>query len=336
VPGHPADVGGAPVHVGVRFEVEDRVVGVGDLGEVAAGGVQDALRLTGRARGVEDVQRVLGFVRGRLVLGWLTVDHVVPPQVMVVPRDVLFGAPDHQDVLNGRGLGDGLVHDFLEAGRLAAPVAAVGGDHQLGRGVLDAGGERVGAEPAEDHRVRRADPGTGEHGDRQLGDHRQVDRHPVALAHPELEQGIGRLAHLTLQVGIGDRPGVAGLALPVVGDLGAVPGLDVPVHAVVRDVQLAAHEPLGERRVAPVEHGVPALGPGEPVGLPFPERQAVGGSLVIGLLCHVGGRGQFRRRREPTVFLEQVRECLWCLLRHAYSFVRKLVRKLVSYGGFVS
>ena len=31
--------------------------------QVAAGGVQDALRLGGRARGVEDVQRVLGIHR---------------------------------------------------------------------------------------------------------------------------------------------------------------------------------------------------------------------------------------------------------------------------------
>src|SRR5690606_11614651 len=61
VAGDPADVGGAPVDVGLGLEVEDVPVGVGALDEVAAGGVVDPLRLPGGARGVEDEQRVLGL-----------------------------------------------------------------------------------------------------------------------------------------------------------------------------------------------------------------------------------------------------------------------------------
>ncbi len=63
VAGDPADVGGAPVDVPLGLEVEDVAVGPGDAGQVAAGGVQDPLRLRGRARGVEDVERVLGAHR---------------------------------------------------------------------------------------------------------------------------------------------------------------------------------------------------------------------------------------------------------------------------------
>jgi hypothetical protein len=93
--------------------------------------------------------------------------------------------------------------------------------------------QRLGGEAAEDHRVRGADPGAGEHRDDGLGDHRQVDRDRVALADAELGQGVGGLADLTLQVGIGDGAGVARLALEVDRDLVAVAGLDVPVDAVV-------------------------------------------------------------------------------------------------------
>ena len=59
VPGHPADVGGAPVDV-VVADVEHELVG--DLGaeQVAGGRVQDPLRLGGRARGVEQEEHVLG------------------------------------------------------------------------------------------------------------------------------------------------------------------------------------------------------------------------------------------------------------------------------------
>jgi hypothetical protein len=53
-----------------------------------------------------------------------------------------------------------------------------------------------------------------------------------------------------VQLAVGERAHVAGLALPDDRGLGAPPGihaLEVPVEAVVRDVELAADEPLRER-----------------------------------------------------------------------------------------
>src|SRR3954468_6263140 len=50
----------------------------------------------------------------------------------------------------------------------------------------------------------------------------------VAALPPELEQRVRRLAHLGGELSVGDRAGVARLALPVVGDLVAVTGLHVP------------------------------------------------------------------------------------------------------------
>ena len=55
---------------------------------------------------------------------------------------------------------------------------------------------------------------------------------------------------VALQVGVGDRRASSpGLALPVVGDAVAEPGLDVAVDAVVGDVQRAAEEPLRVRQL---------------------------------------------------------------------------------------
>ena len=73
--------------------------------------------------------------------------------------------------------------------------------------------------PAEDDRVRGADAGARQHRDRQLGDHRHVDRDAIAGPDAELLQRVGRLADLALEVGVGDGPRVAGLADPVIGDL---------------------------------------------------------------------------------------------------------------------
>jgi hypothetical protein len=70
-------------------------------------------------------------------------------------------------------------------------------------GVVDAQGEFVRGEPAEDHRVDRADPRAGEHRDGGLGDHRHVDHHAVALFHTELRQPSGEGRHLVPQLGVG-------------------------------------------------------------------------------------------------------------------------------------
>ena len=76
---------------------------------------------------------------------------------------------------------------------------------------------------------------------------------------------------------------------PVEGDAVAVARLHVAVDAVVGDVELAAHEPLGERRVGPVEDLVPLLVPVQRLRLLGPEALRVG----LGLLPDV-------RRRRPA------------------------------------
>ena len=136
----------------------------------------------------------------------------------------------------------------LERDRLAAPPAAVGGDDQLGLGVVDPAGQRLGGE------ARRRRPCAARRSGRRRAsrsaarDHRHVDRDPVAGRDAQLQQGVGRLLDLALEIGVGDGPGVARLADPVVRDLVAEAALDVAIDAVVGDVELAADEPLGERR----------------------------------------------------------------------------------------
>ena len=196
--------------------------------------------------------------------------------------DVLAGAPDDEHLLDRWPRSADLARASSTAGLSAdggaAAVAAVGGDDDLGLAVLEAGGQRVGGEAAEDHRVRGADAGAGQHRDDGLGDHRHVDRDPVAGLHAELGERVGGLRDLVLELGVGDVAAVVGrLADPVDRDLVAAAGLDVAVDAVVRRVELAADEPLRERRVRPVEHLVPLLvSQVEPLGLLGPERLTVG------------------------------------------------------------
>src|SRR5215467_6248279 len=80
VPGNPPDIGCAPIGV-FLFEVED-VLGrqIGADG-IAARGMNNAFRLSGGTRGVEDIERVLGIERFRwTVVGGLGYE-VMPPVV---------------------------------------------------------------------------------------------------------------------------------------------------------------------------------------------------------------------------------------------------------------
>ena len=251
-------------------------------------------------RCVEQVEEVLGVHGLGRALGRLVGHGVVPPDVAAVgPVDVAVGAVHHDAVLDRRRALHGDVGVGLEEGGGTLAVATVGGDEHLGLGVVDAIGQRVGREAAEDDAVGRAQPGAGQHGHGQLGDHRQVDGDPVAPLHPHALQRVGEAAHLVEQLGVGDGAGVARLALPVERDLVTPAGLDVAVEAVVRGVQRAAPEPAGEGQVPledRVEVGVPRQ---QLAGLAGPERLVVVGGLVVersvrdqGLLGEVGGRGE--------------------------------------------
>src|SRR5206468_12409460 len=127
---------------------------------------------------------------------------------------------------------------------------------------MDAAGQHLRLKAAEYHGELSADARTGEHRGGELGDHRHVDRDAVAFTDTELLERVGAAAGHLEQVAVGDRPRVAGLALPVVRDLGPAAGLHVTVEAVLGDVELAAKEPLGVWRL-PLEHLVERLPPEE-------------------------------------------------------------------------
>ncbi len=70
----------------------------------------------------------------------------------------------------------------------------------IGLGIVDPGGELVGGEAAEHHRVDGPDTGAGEHRHQRLGHHRHVDDDPVAVPDPVLDQCTGEPRHEVLQL----------------------------------------------------------------------------------------------------------------------------------------
>src|SRR6202035_1291495 len=103
-----------------------------------------------------------------------------------------------------------------------------------------------------------------------------------------------------------DRARVALLPLEVIGDLLAPASLDMTVQAVVRDVHLAADEPLGERDL-PLEHRVIRLVPGD-VLLRLLGPQALGvscGRFEEALILRPRLGEELRARRERASLVEQ-------------------------------
>ena len=152
--------------------------------------------------------------------------------------------------------------------------------------------------------MRRADPGTGQERDHQLGHQRHVDRDDVPFLDAQPLEHVGEFRHLALQVLIAQDPAIAGLAFPDDGGLVLGRAHAVAVDAVIRGVELAADKPLRERGL-PVEHLVPRLVPGqdlgvlapEPLGIilgPVPEGLVLGHAADVGLARESAGGGKIR------------------------------------------
>ena len=169
------------------------------------------------------------------------------------------------------------IHAGLERHDGAAPPGAVRGDHHFGFRVVDALAQRLRGKSAEDDAVRRADFRAGEHGDGQLRNHAHVDRDAVALGHAQRLQRVGEAIHFALEHAEGQHARIARLAFPDDGGLVAARRMRVAVHAVVGDVELAADEPFGPRRV-PFQHVLPRR---EPVqALRFVRPRSLPGSFA--------------------------------------------------------
>jgi len=159
-----------------------------------------------------------------------------------------------------------------------------------------------------------ADAGAGEQRDRQLGDHRHVDRDAVALLDAQLLEDVGELAHLGVELAVRERLALGRLvALADQRDLILALG-EVPVEAVVRHVGLAVEEPLeedlalAEVEVLLVDLG-PLLLPVELAGNLAPEALGIleGARVHLLVLRHGADEGRLahlRRGVVPAVFLQ--------------------------------
>ena len=139
----------------------------------------------------------------------------MPPEVVLKPFDIALRPLDNEYVFHRWSQPHRFINDDLEREFLATTETAVGRDDNFCFRVVDTRAQRVGAEAAEDDVVDCPDASAGQHRHDRFGDHRQVDRYSVELAHTQGSQSVGCLAHLSVQLRVRDRASIACFTLEV-------------------------------------------------------------------------------------------------------------------------
>src|SRR3984957_19108989 len=308
VAGDPSDIGGAPVGVFI-FQVEDPFGGQIRANRISAGGVHHAFRFAGSPGGVKNVERMLGIERlGGTNVGSFRHQFVPPVIAALLHVDGGSGALVDDYILNaGTGL-QRILNRGKEFHFRAAAIRSILRDHRRGLRIVDAVDQRVGGESSEHDGVGRADPGAGQHGDRQLGRHAHVDGDAIAFFHPKFLQHVREFLHFAVQLLIGEHANFAGFALPDERRFVLAPGRDVTVEAVVGKIDLAADEPFRPRTI-PFQNFFPGLEPVQLASNPAPEfvgivdRFAID-PFVVGEALDVRVLAEFRGRLELALLLQ--------------------------------
>ncbi len=280
---HPADVGGGEIGFAGVAAV-DVLHRRGQRDRVAAHVTLHALGFAGGAGGIEDVAGFVGFQPQHGDLGV----HELLAQTGVIHVASGHVGHLHQTTIHQQhffrlvaGQVNGFVQQRFVGDALAATRTGVGGHHQLGLGVVDAGGQAVGGKATKHHGVNRADAGAGQHGKAGFCHHRHVNQHAVALGNAQgLHDGRSAL-DLALQLDEGVNLFLIGFG----GDgnqRGFVALADRPaIHGVVAQVGRAADEPLGKRLVGIIQHLTERLLPVDSLGLLGPECLRLFDRLLI-------------------------------------------------------
>src|SRR5438270_4360987 len=144
VPGDPTDIGGAPIDFALTI-VEHVFVRHRSIDEVAAGGVQYSFRLSGRARSVEDEERVLSrhFLRRAIGRGG-GADFVVPEVAALYPVDLAAGVTYDDDVPYLGAVPQRVVGIALKRDRTTPAAALIGGDQHARAAILYPANKAIG------------------------------------------------------------------------------------------------------------------------------------------------------------------------------------------------
>ena len=259
VPHHPA-AGREPEHPVARLHiaVEAVLLRVGQQGR--ADGMDDAFRRAGRARGIEDVERIVEAEPGEFDLARrVGRGEIVEQNGAGHSRDIRrcpLGRGDirHDQHLFERRHAGGDLRQLVEAGLDPAIVEiAVGGDQHPGRDLAETVEHALDAEIRRRRSEDAADAGRCQHGDRRFGNIGHVGRDPVAGAEPHGAPRPGEARDRVMEFGPADLP-----ADPVFAAEDDGRRIVAPAQQILGEIHPAVREEAGARHPVAIDDDAPA------------------------------------------------------------------------------
>ena len=206
----------------------------------------------------------------------------MPPEIPVALHvTVLSGPPDRNTGYDCRGPLHGFIGNGLQLGGLPTPVTPVCGHQDVALGIGDPFGQCFHAETSVNDTVGRADFGTCQHGNDELGDLGHVYGHDFPLFCTHGFQYIRKLRDFPVQGIKGKCPDIAGFALPDQGQLIPGIGTQVPVNGIGNDVDLSSRIPFVKWLIRVIQDLVPWLVPHQFLGLYIPEPLPVLNGFLV-------------------------------------------------------
>ena len=165
--------------------------------------VHGALRPSGRARGVDDHEGILG-TRILPVDQWRSAaaHHLAPRHVTLAPRIGAAQPLRDDDRPHARDAVGGQVGGLLHRHHRAPAMEAVGADEHGRIAVAQPAGDRLRAVAGEDRGVDRAERPEREHGDDALDAHRKEHRDPVSRSDADRAQPGREPSHIRPQLAV--------------------------------------------------------------------------------------------------------------------------------------
>ena len=188
------------------------------------------------------------------------------------PQRLLWPLQDDASLRLDVGKRDRFVEQRLVLHDAAGLEPAARREDQFRLGVLDPGGQLLGGEAAEHHRMHCADPGAGQHRHHGFRHHRHIEDDAVALGDAEILHHGGERLHFVQHLGIGQFGDAAGQRQIV--DQRHLVGAsvrDMAVERVVAGVDHSAGEPAAIQAHAGIEHLLRGLDPVDFAGRLTPE-----------------------------------------------------------------
>src|SRR6266513_5247511 len=198
--GDPADIGGAPKNIFIP-NVEDVFRGAVNPDEIAARGVENSFRFSGRTAGVKNVKRMLAVERHRRGISIDIFQLAMPPHVAAFFHvNVASGASKDNYAFDRLVAAKRIINIFFQRNNSPAPIAAVrsnqGDRATIGNSVTNA----VRAKSTEDDGVNRADTRASQHGNDCFRNRRQINDDAITFADSVSFEHVRKPANLMMKL----------------------------------------------------------------------------------------------------------------------------------------